>query len=123
MDSPPPIGPVDSSDRERARRLGCLFSLPAALVALVGVVLMWWSRSVFSLLVYAAFVPVFLLGQGLAVWLSGQIQLPSFSSSEPVVLEGADASRWAISLLLSGLILLFLCAGLWWDMWRVVHMP
>lgn len=121
MEMPPSVDSSVAPDPARARRLGCLLSLPAALVALVGVVLMWWSRSVFSLLVYAAFVPLFMLGQGLAVWLSHRIELPAFSNAEPTVVEGAEARRWAIALLLSGLILLVLCGGLWWDLWRALH--
>ncbi|HBY96004.1 MAG TPA: hypothetical protein DEP84_18955 [Chloroflexi bacterium] len=121
MDTPPSSDPGVSSDPIRARRLGCLLSLPAALVALLGVVLIWWSRSVFSLLVYAAFLPLFMLGQGLATWLTGRIEVPAFLSGPPTVLEGAAARRWAVALLVSGLILLLLCGGLWWDMWRVLH--
>lgn len=95
----------------RLRHLGCLAALPALLVAITGVVLLWWERSTRALLLYASFLPLFLLGQGMLGLLIGT--LPSPISTLP--LTGRPARQWATALITSGFILLLLCGSLFME--------
>jgi hypothetical protein len=94
------------------RAQGCLATLPALLVAVAGSVLLWWERSPRALLLYGAFLPLFLLGHGLAGLWRGM--LPAPQGVEP--LTGSLARQWTLALLASGLIFLFTCGVLARDL-------